>query len=150
MADLKLDLLRFCEDQVGARLSRIEERIRSLQESLDSETKSSAGDKHETGRAMIHLEREKLGQQLLMAEKAKELLAMVDIEKKSKNIRLGSLVHTSSQSYFIAISAGEYKSEDTSVFCVSLSAPIGQLMLGKSKGDHFTFNNKTFEIFQVL
>jgi len=39
-----------------------------VQESLAAEGKSTAGDKHETGRAMLQLEREKLGLQLKNAD----------------------------------------------------------------------------------
>ena len=38
--------------------------ILDAQNGLQSESKSSAGDKHETGRAMLQLEAEKLGKQL--------------------------------------------------------------------------------------
>ena len=44
---------------IESRLKTIEKAIFELQQSLDSETKSSAGDKHETGRAMLQIELEK-------------------------------------------------------------------------------------------
>ena len=150
MVDLKRDIFKFCEQQLNSRLASIAERIRSLQESLESESKSSAGDKHETGRAMLHLEREKLGQQLLSAEKSRALLNMVNTDNQSEKISLGSLVRTSAQSYFIAISAGEYKKGSEQVFCISPSTPIGRLLLGNSKGDSFTFNDKSIKINEVL
>ena len=59
--DIKEQLYEFCRAYIDGRTIRINESIKSIQESLSSETKSSAGDKHETGRAMLQLEREKLG-----------------------------------------------------------------------------------------
>ena len=67
--EIKESLLHFCQDYVRQKQEVLKKRGASLQESLNSETKSSAGDKHETGRAMVQLEQEKLGQQLQEIEK---------------------------------------------------------------------------------
>ena len=64
MLILKEVLFQQCEDFVNTRLQTIQTIISSHQEALRSETKSSAEDKHETGRAMLQLEMEKAGQQL--------------------------------------------------------------------------------------
>ena len=146
MKSLKGDLFKFCEDFIEGRLNRIRNNIASLQESYDSETKSSAGDKHETGRAMLHLEREKLGQQLADAERIKALLSKVPALQPSKKITLGHWVKTSEAEYFLAISAGVYKAEAHVVFCISAGTPIGQLLLGKAVGDSIVFNGKTANI----
>ena len=45
--------------------------ILELQQSLDSETKSSAGDKHETGRAMLQIDLEKAGKSTFRNSKNK-------------------------------------------------------------------------------
>ena len=49
--NLKKQLYDFCKNFADNRISRIRLNIADFKESLDSETKSSAGDKHETGRA---------------------------------------------------------------------------------------------------
>lgn len=139
---MKEQLLKFCWEHINDRTDRLQQRRVSLQESLNSETKSSAGDKHETGRAMVQLEQEKLGKQLFELEEIKRVLQKVDIHKNSKKISLGSLVKTTTANYFIAISAGACKSDDTAVFCISASSPIAQLLLGKEEGDTFVFNGK--------
>lgn len=130
----------FCKSFIEDRLARIQTNISLIQESLSSETKSSAGDKHETGRAMLQLEREKLGVQLAEAENTKQLILKVNIDAKSDKVRLGSLVKTSKATYFISISAGELKTSEGSIFCISIATPIGQLLLGKSVGDLVFFN----------
>ena len=68
MLTLKESLFQQCEDFVNTRLQTIQIIISSHQKALSSETKSSAGDKHETGRAMLQLEMEKAGQQLARSE----------------------------------------------------------------------------------
>ena len=66
---IKLELYDFCLEFVDNRFQTIQNTIKEIQESLLSETKSSAGDKHETGRAMLQLEREKSGNQLVEIQK---------------------------------------------------------------------------------
>ena len=70
---LKQDLCHQCQAFIDNRLRTIQKTINEIQESLTSETKSSAGDKHETGRAMLQLEREKAGNQLAEIQKINQL-----------------------------------------------------------------------------
>jgi len=61
---LKQELFKQCEKFVNNRLQTIQEIISSNQKALQSETKSPAGDKHETSRAMWQFAMEKAGQHL--------------------------------------------------------------------------------------
>ena len=65
---IKEKLFFHCKNYLQKRKNLLEQRKNELQLALTSENKSSAGDKHETGRAMIQIEREKLGNQLLALE----------------------------------------------------------------------------------
>ena len=132
---MKKALLEFCWDYVNERSERLKKQSGELQESLGSETKSSAGDKHETGRAMVQLEQEKLGQQLQEIDTTRGILSKINIDGTSGKIRLGSLVQTSMAHYFLAISAGAFNQNNTVVYCISTNAPIAKLLLGKEKGE---------------
>lgn len=142
---LKEELYEHCKGFINSRVSRIKTNIDATQEALTSETKSSAGDKHETGRAMIQLEREKLGIQLAEAEKVNHALSKVQIDNSTEHVGVGSLVYTNKATYFLGISAGEYKN----IFCVSAMTPIGKLLLGRSIGDTVGFNDIVFVIKQI-
>ncbi len=148
--DPKQHLYNFCNAFITERINRIEKGITALQESLRSETKSSAGDKHETGRAMVQLEREKLGTQLAEAEKQKQLLLKVPLHKNTNSIGLGSWVHTSKGNYFLAISAGETHISGTSTYCISLATPIGKMLLGSTKGDTVVINGRNIQVLEVF
>lgn len=124
----------------------IQNSINEIQESLTSETKSSAGDKHETGRAMLQLEREKAGNQLSEILKVKENLAKINISNFSKYIGLGSVVYTNKRNYFITISVGEIKVENEVFYAISPNTPIGQLLMGKTVGDEIVFREQRFSI----
>jgi len=145
----KSQLQEFCKTHVNSRISRIQNDIDNIQESLASETKSSAGDKHETGRAMLQLEREKLGQQLMEAEKMALILTRISITYKSKTIVLGSWVKTSQSEYFLSVSAGKFDTENELIYCISGATPIGQLLLGKSIGDVISFNDEKIRIKEI-
>lgn len=143
---IKQELYTQCVDFVEARHTKIQIQINEIQESLTSETKSSAGDKHETGRAMLQLEREKAGQQLAEIEKIKENLAKVDPTKSTQRIGLGSIVFTSQSNYFMAISAGQLKVEAEVFYAISPNTPIGLLLAGKKVGDPISFRDQQFTI----
>ncbi|WP_158839855.1 3-oxoacyl-ACP synthase [Polaribacter sp. L3A8] len=138
---LKEELYYKCEAFVNNRLQTVDDIISSNQKALQSETKSSAGDKHETGRAMLQLEMEKAGQQLAGINQMKEVLAKIDISKKSTIAHLGSVIETSSANYFLSISAGQLIVSGKVYFAISVSSPIGKLLLGKSINDELVFNN---------
>jgi len=116
---IKQDLYNQCELFVEQRLQIIKETIADIQKSLLSETKSSAGDKHETGRAMLQIEREKAGRQLAEIQKLAEILSKIDLKNTSNRIGLGSVVFTSDANYFIAISAGELSVNDEVFYAIS-------------------------------
>ena len=90
--EIKQKLLEACFHFVENKHKTISNSIASNKNDLFSETKSSAGDKHETGRAMIQLEMEKAGQQLAIVNQMKEVLVKISIENTSKVICL-SLIH---------------------------------------------------------
>ena len=142
-AILKCAAYDFCKQFVQERLRTIQRQISELEGTLTSETKSSAGDKHETGRAMIHLEREKLGHQLSELEKMQQLFSKVPNDSNVKTIGLGNIVVTETLIYYIAISAGECIVQNHSMYCISAATPIGRLLMGNSVGHKIAFNGKT-------
>ncbi len=143
---LKQQLYDQCVDFVEKRHLKIQNQIKEIQEALTSETKSSAGDKHETGRAMLQLEREKVGQQLAEIEKVIENLSKIDVAKSSDTIGLGSVIFTSSANYFIAISAGQLEVNSELFYAISPTTPIGLLLTGKNIGDEIVFRDQSFVI----
>ncbi|QRM88646.1 3-oxoacyl-ACP synthase [Lacinutrix sp. WUR7] len=147
---LKKNLYDTCFQFIENRLLTVQKTINEIQESLTSETKSSAGDKHETGRAMLQLEREKAGNQLSEIVKVKEALSKISVEKTSPTIGLGSVVYTTKANYYIAISAGELTVDKENFYAISPNTPIGKLLFGKGVGDAVLFRDLTFEVKKVV
>lgn len=121
-----------------------------MQNDLMAETKSSAGDKHETGRAMIHLEIEKAMVQADQLRKTKSVLQKINIDKNSDKIKMGSLVFTDQGKYFISISAGEIRLGEEVYYAISSSSPIGNLLMGQTPGSSIQLLNRTQKILEVL
>lgn len=145
----KTALLKAGYDQVNDRITVIKKALQSVQEAANQETKSSAGDKYETGRAMMHLEKEKLSGQMAEALKMKQALDVINPEKTWERAELGALVQTAQASYFLSVSLGKLEVAGQTVFAISPASPIGRQLLGKKVGDTIQFGGKIMEITEV-
>ena len=103
---IKEHLLLSCEQQIMQKYIIVQDKIKSIVASLDDATKSSAGDKHETARAMLQLDREQAGERLVEIEKTLEVLHKINLTKTAAHAHLGSLVTTNKGNFFLSISLG--------------------------------------------
>ena len=115
-------------------------------DSLSADSKSTAGDKHETGRAMAQLEREKIGGFIQQHEQLMNLALRLDPSLDTPAIRLGSLIKTSNGWYYISVGIGKIMADETPVFCLSPAAPLVAGLLGKKAGDHLIWQGKSIAI----
>lgn len=150
MRNIKNELLETCKKFVENRFKTVQETLLSYENDLQSETKSSAGDKHETGRAMLQLEMEKTSQQLIGINQMNAVLESIDISKNSKKVHLGSLVFTQKDTYFLSISAGKIVVNNEVFYAISTSSPIGKLLLGKQENEQFVFLGNTVKIQKIV
>lgn len=149
MMSLKKRLLEHCRNHIETKEQSLRSTSNSLKESLNAETKSSAGDKHETGRAMVQLEQEKLARQMVELQQMKKTLQKAESIPFSAQAKLGSLVKTDRQHFFLSISAGAFQESGETVFCISVGSPIGKMLLGKEKNHSFQFNGKDYFISEI-
>lgn len=147
--NIKKQLYDYCVEFLNRRIDTAQDAIRVAQESANDETKSSAGDKYETGRAMMQLEIEKNATQLEEALKQKKILNGINIDQQPLKIQNGSLVVTTNGTFFIAISVGMVVIEDKRFAVVSAQSPIGSRLIGLKPGDSFSFGNKTYKVERV-
>lgn len=146
LIELKKDLYLQCVKIVNDQIQRAQEGMKAAQEAANKEGKSSMGDKYETGRAMMHLEKDKQAMQLAEVSKMKKALDMMNPTTEQNIIAFGSVIKTSSANYFLAVSIGQLTVGDESYYAISPATPVGQLLLGLQKGDFFTFNGNEVEI----
>lgn len=146
---VKKILFQHCNNDLNKSLLLLEKRKAELFVALESESKSSAGDKHETGRAMLQLEREKLGEQIKEIEKKLKLLQSLKNHSTTTRVSLGSVIKTNQLNYYIAISCPILTIDQEKYYCISALSPIGKLLLGKKVKDTIQFNNITSTIIEI-
>jgi hypothetical protein len=149
LLEIKKQLYEMCQQYLLRRIQTAEDAIRSAQSSANDETKSSAGDKYETGRAMMQLEIEKNTVQLAETMKLKRMLDQLKYDKVSEVIQPGSLVITDQGNFFIAISVGMLTLKNEVYAAVSPGSPIGTKLLGLQENSSVTFGNKVYTVTQV-
>lgn len=146
MNSQKNTLYTYCTDYVMERITRLKIEIKKTQSSANEETKSSAGDKYETGRAMAQLEIEKNTTQLREAERLQGMLQAIHKDLVSEIIIPGSLVTTSNGMFYISISIGLIEIDKTPYFIVAPDSPIGKLFMGKKVDDTVSWNSNVYAI----
>lgn len=150
MHSLKHSLYNACVLSLQEKIKGAELNIRQIQASANEETKSSAGDKYETGRAMAQLEIEKSSQQLAEFRKAAQELSRISPDQKSENVKTGSLLFTNRGIFYIAVNAGQFTIDSTVVYTISSNAPIAQKALGLPVNGSFSLNGKDFVISEIV
>jgi transcription elongation GreA/GreB family factor len=111
-------------------------------ESRDSDTKSSAGDKFETGREMMQREMDKLSAQVDNTLNSIAKLDRIADLPTSSIISEGSLVETDQETYYVSIGYGKL---DT-VFAISIESPLGLELKGKRVGDRIEMRGRNITI----
>lgn len=147
---LKNALYTYCTDYVMERITRLKNEIKKTQSSANEETKSSAGDKYETGRAMAQLEIEKNTKQLSEAERLQGMLQAIHTDLVSEIVIPGSLINTSKGVFYISISIGLVAFEGNPYYIVAPDSPIGKLFMGKKVKDEIVWNSSKYVINEIL
>ena len=124
--------------------------INLQKESLKTASESTAGDKHNTSRAMMHIEEEKLNEQFAQLLQLKKLINKINPNKTNLSITLGSLIKTNHGWLYISIPLGNLTINEIQIMVVSLVSPIGQILQNKKVGESVQFNGKKWEILNVL
>ncbi|MCX6297033.1 MAG: 3-oxoacyl-ACP synthase [Bacteroidetes bacterium] len=148
--NIKQILYIHCQQFVEQRISNAQVAINTAKESANDDTKSSAGDKHETGRAMAQLEQEKSAIQLNEAYELQNILQKINPHSFSEIIQNGSVVLTNKGNFFISIPAGKIVIENKVYFAISIGSPIGLNLKKKSKKMQFDFNGQLYEIEDIF
>jgi hypothetical protein len=137
-------------DLLTRRIVAAKEAMNQAQEAANSEEKSSAGDKYETGRAMGQLQKEMLGRQL--AEYAKDVKALQSVFVDSVYDRggPGAFVRTAGVAFFVSAGLGKQETEGLTILFVSPMAPLAHSLQNKRAGDSLLFNGMSVVIEEIF
>jgi hypothetical protein len=111
---LKEELYRFCLELVNNREAEIKNIIAAAQDASNNETKSSAGDKYETGREVMQQEINLNLARLNELGKLRTTLEHITPTQTGVAVVSGSVVYTNNGNFYIAISAGKIVVDGTS------------------------------------
>lgn len=142
----KADLLQHLKALLYEKVSAAQQAIDTTRASFASETKSSAGDKHEVGRAMIQQELDQQEAQIAKLQAHLQELARIPLDRVFDHAGWGSLVATDQEVYFIAIGFGFVELAGERCAVVSPASPIGKALLGKRIGEVVTVNGRSFTV----
>lgn len=137
-------------ETIEYRIKQVQQAINLQKESLKTASESTAGDKHNTSRAMMHIEEEKLNKQFAQLLQLKKLINKINPSKTNPCITLGSLVKTNHGWLYISVPLGNLSINEIQIMVVSLVSPIGQILQNKKVGESVQFNGKKWEILRVL
>jgi transcription elongation GreA/GreB family factor len=114
-------------------------------ESRDSDTKSSAGDKFETGREMMQREMDKISALIDTTQNSLKKLQLLTAGP-AQVVCEGSLVETDQGMYYISIGYGKLDE----AYAISIESPLGALLKGKKIGESVEMRGKKMTIKSIL
>ena len=142
----KENLRTYCASLLKKRLNNARLAMEDAQNSANSDTKSSAGDKHETGRAMSQLEIEMNARLLNQVQSELDLLNAIDANKVITLASPGAVICAGELMFFIAVGLGKCDFEGKHLIVLSAQSPIAGILKSKRVGEQFTFNGKMVTI----
>ncbi len=132
--------------KINDRITQLQQVLADLKESGSNETKSTAGDKHETALAMLQIEQANTRSQLQEVSDQKVQLEKIDPALSAIVIVHGSLVKTNRGYLFISIAAGKITIDHSTVIALSPQSPLGQKLMGLKAGEKAAINNTVYII----
>ena len=139
-----------CIFLIRERMDSLRMAMNVAQDASNEETKSSAGDKYETSRAMEHLEKDMYARQLAETGKEMASLMSIDCSVLYTSVSPGSFVRCENISYFILSGMGKIDIKGELIYAISPNAPVAKSLLGKKKDDFVSINNGMQQIKEVF
>ena len=146
---MKSTILQYVKTYLDQRMQTSLDAMNAAQESANGESKSSAGDKYETSRAMGQLDRDMHARMYQQTREERKLVERIDGDVNFKKGALGAFISTSMGDFFLSVSIGQVKIDEKPIMIISPQSPIGLLLVGKVVGDTFNFRGKETNILAV-
>ena len=128
------------------KIAMLQQSLLDLKESSSNETKSTAGDKHETALAMLQIDQEKTSLQLKDALVQKALFEKIDPAISTPRVTNGSLVKTNKGYFFISVAIGKTTVDGETVIALSPGSPLGNALMGLDRNDTTSVNGNLYQI----
>lgn len=147
--DLRARIWEASEQWIGQRRQAAQVAMEAAQESANGESKSSAGDKYETGRAMAQNDRNLYASQWAQWNDLSQQLTRFKNPPADHHVSPGSLIETTLGWFWLSVSLGRLPMDDLTITILSASSPLGKTLVGKKTGDSFSFQGNEGNILGV-
>ena len=147
---LKQKIHAACLQVVNKKIQALQNTLQELGEGALNDGKSSAGDKHETARAMMQLEQEKISKQLDELIMQKTALQKIDATQKSTKITKGSLVKTNKGYLFLSVALGKLSVDGVDIIVLSPQSPLGLKLMGLQVKSSVEINKVIYQVEEVF
>ena len=134
---------------VNNKIQLLQQVLADLKESGSNETKSTAGDKHETALAMLQIEQANTRAQLKELINQKDALEKINPLLHAGIITIGSLVKTNRGYLFVSTALSKAVIDNNTIIALSPQSPLGIKLLGLKTGDRTDINNNLYVIQNV-
>ena len=131
-------------DTINSKILMLQQTLADLKESGSNETKSTAGDKHETALAMLQIEQANTRAQLLDAQEQRSVLIIINPDIITKKIMSGSYVKTNKGNFYICVALGKMIIDGETVTAISPQSPLGAKLMWRCVHDTVTINTHTY------
>ncbi|MFN5323975.1 MAG: GreA/GreB family elongation factor [Bacteroidota bacterium] len=131
------------------RSNELREAIDAIQQGANADTKSTAGDKHETARAMAQLDVEMLSKQLGEINKSIEVLKRIPIKNKLSIVQPGSVVETTIGTFYLSVGLGNIQVDGKAIMAISTESPMAKAIMGKKEGDKIEWRAQLITVFSI-
>ncbi len=148
--DFKISLFAECKRIIEEKIQFENMAINNAQNAANLETKSSAGDKYETGRAMMHIEKEKHGFQLELHQKSLQILSQIDYQSGYTEIKPGAICIINNMYYLFGVSIGNVMFQGFEFMTLSMGSPLGKILFHKKEGDFLEFRGKIYSVQKIV
>jgi len=150
MNELKNAVYQTAITQLKQKAALLAEERKNIIESILEEEKNSAGDKYETSRETMTQDLNSLEKQIKQSGlDLEELYRLKTLKDTPPPVKEGAWVKLGSEWFLLAVSVGQVKVGDKSVFLLSKNSPLGDLLVGKKKGEAIQFRGKPQSITEI-
>ena len=146
---MKIEVYAACEQILNERVESIKIQLQELVDGAKNDSKSTAGDKHETALSMMHIEQEKLTHKLKESIEQKSILDKIDASQIHNKVAVGSLVKTNNLTVYISVALPKISFENQNIFAISPQSPLGIQLMGKGVGYEFEINTTKYIIQEI-
>ena len=144
------DFLSHLEKIIDKKVLASRKYMESIERSIHSESKSTAGDKHDTSRELMQQERNKAAQNLSNQLAIQKTLIQLKLIDANVAIGFGSLIETQDHVIFIGLALGKINYLNREIVCISPLSPLARSLEGMQVGEVCAFNKVVYEIKQLL